>query len=150
MSAPGNVTSYAPKPKGTVMNTTNGDATNFQAPPAPQLPSEPAVLSTTIEGSIGRIGDIAAKEMEATANDIMEAAEHVADQFRRLAAAMRQTSDSHGKAASDFCARMRSSYEAVRTLSVAFEPPRAAGEGHEAEPEIKQAPVPKFLLKGQK
>lgn len=152
MSAPGSVTSYAPKPKGSIMNsTTNGDATNFQAPPAPQLPSEPAVLSSTIEGAIGRIGDIAAKEMEQAADDIMEAAEHIAAQFRRLAAAMRLTVDGHGKAASDFCARMRSAHETVRSLSPSFEPPKAAAvDGHEPDPEPEPPPVPKFLLKGQK
>lgn len=160
MSAPGNVTSYAPKPKGglAMNNPTNGDATdnNFEAPQAPQLPSEPAVLSSTIEGAIGRIGDIAAQEMERTADEIMDAAEHVAGQFRRLAAAMRKTVDGHGKAAADFCARMQNSYEAVRTLSVAFEHPKAASEGHEgerhaeADTEVDKKPVPKFLLKGQK
>ena len=148
MSAPGNVESYAPKPKGVIMNSAmNGETTdNFHAPPAPQLPSEPAVISLTIDRAIGRIGDIAATEMEATADDIMEAATHVAGEFRRLAEAMRQTSAGHGKAASDFCARMRTSYEAVRTLSRSFEPPSNADtEGAPEEPELEPKDVPRFL-----
>lgn len=157
MSAPGNVDSYAPKSKQPNGNGSGEQAPaaspDAKAPPAPQLPSEPHVLASTIEGAVGRIGDIAALEMEHTADDIMEAAEHVAAQFRRLAIAMRKASEGHGKAASDFCARMRTSYDAVQKLSVAFAPRHEDGDDNDeetagdAEPAAEEKPVPRFLLR---
>lgn len=145
MSAPGDVTSYAPKRREPPMNDYVADDLP-KVPPAPPAPSEPAVISIAIDRAIGRIGDIAAAEMEATADDIMAAAEHVAGEFRRLAEAMRQTSAGHGKAASDFCTRMRTSYDAVRTLSESFNPPATVdAEGHPNEPPIEPKDVPKFL-----
>lgn len=147
MSAPGNVTSYAPKGRDPSEEGTAADVPPVaRLPIPPSAPSEPAIISVTIDRAIGRIGDIAAAEMERTADDIMDAAEHVAQQFRTLAAAMRETSDGHGKAAADFCDRMRKSYESVRTLSKSFDPPAAVdAEGHPAEPPLEPEEVPKFL-----
>lgn len=143
MSAPGNVTSYAPKGREP------GDASTPERPPTPTAaPSEPAIISSTIDRAVGRIGDIAAAEMEAVADDIMEAATHVSEEFRRLAEAMRLTSANHGKAAAEFCARMRTSYESVRTLSGSFDP-RNNGDGEQAEPPIEPQEVPKFLKRQQ-
>lgn len=132
MATPGTVTSYAPNPK----TATNAiDAAIQKAATETRLPVCPTELSKTIEASVEQIGRIAADELEITAQEIMEAAEHVAGQYRRLAEAMRKATNGHAKAASDFCNRLRTSFETVRSLADAFNPPAAAAAAEHDQPE---------------
>lgn len=119
MATPGTVTSYAPNQK----TTTNAiDAAIQKAATETRLPVCPTELSKTIEASVAQIGRIAADELDITAQEIMEAAEHVAGQYTRLAEAMRAATNGHAKAAAEFCSRLRTSFDTVRSLAEAFNP----------------------------
>ncbi len=116
----------------------------IKPPVSDYAPKSPAVaadmrLTTVTVGAVDAIGERAATEIEAVANELAALTKVTCDQLSALAAAIRGQTQIAAKMIGDFCMQNSETLSTIQGLNLKITPPKAATNGDGGEP------IPKFL-----